>query len=136
MSDLAQRLRDVDEAGIFRLNCEMQKLHAIAAEAGMVLLEADLSAVGSKGEFLAAVAQAVKAPEWFGNNWDALADALGDLSWLDMAVEPVPGYVLLLHNGGEMLGLSPEEHAIALEIFGDAVKFWKSQDKPFWVFFC
>jgi Barstar (barnase inhibitor) len=132
VNDLAQRLRDINEAGVFGLNCQLHKLHEVATEAGMPLLEAELSAAGSKGEFLAALAQAIRAPEWFGNNWDALADALGDLSWLDAA----PGYVLLLRNGGETLGLDPEEHAIAMEIFGDAAAFWKAHGKPFWVFFC
>lgn len=132
MDALAQRLLDINEAGVFGLNCHLHKLHAVAAEAGMPLLEADLSAVGSKGEFLAALAQAIQAPEWFGNNWDALADALDDLSWLG----DVPGYVLLLRNGGDTLGLSPEEHAIALEILAGAADFWKAQGKPFWVFFC
>ncbi|MBI1174590.1 MAG: hypothetical protein GC139_04900 [Sideroxydans sp.] len=98
----------------------------------MALLEADLSAVNSKGQFLAAVAQALKAPDWFGNNWDALADALADLNWLD----EVPGFVLLLRNGGDTLGLSPEERAAAMDIFADSVNFWKSQGKPLWVFFC
>lgn len=132
MNDLTRRLQDVNEAGVFGLNCHLHKLHAVAAEANMPVLEADLAAVGAKGEFLAALAQAIRAPEWFGKNWDALADALGDLSWLGTA----PGYVLLLRNGGEMLGLSPDEHATAMEIFSGAAAFWKSQGKPFWVFFC
>ncbi len=132
MDDLTRRLRDVNEAGVFGLNCHLHKLHAVTAEANMPLLEADLAAVGAKGEFLAALAQAIRAPEWFGKNWDALADALGDLSWLDAA----PGYVLLLRNGGETLGLDPEEHATVMKIFSEAVAFWKSQGKPFWVFFC
>jgi hypothetical protein len=132
MNELAQRLKNADEAGVFHLNCELQQLHAVAAEANMPVLETDLSTVHSKGEFLAALAQAIGAPEWFGNNWDALADALGDLSWLD----PAPGYVVLLRNGGEHLGLGAEEHATALAIFADAAAFWRSQRKPFWVFFC
>ena len=132
MDALAQRLLDINEAGVFGLNCHLHRLHKVAAEAGMPLLEADLSAVGSKGEFLAALAQAVGAPEWFGKNWDALADALGDLSWLG----GVPGYVLLLRNGGDALGLSAEEHATAMEIFSETASFWKTQGKPFWVFFC
>jgi RNAse (barnase) inhibitor barstar len=131
MNELTQRLQNADEAGVFRLNCELQRLHAVAAEANVPLLETDLSTVHSKGEFLAALAQAIGAPEWFGNNWDALADALQDLSWL-----ATPAYVLLLRNGDEQLGLSSAEHKIALQIFDEAVAFWKSQGKPFWVFFC
>jgi len=130
MEALYARLRDVDEAGTYRLNCQPDELHKAATQAGLALFEADLAAVQGKGEFLAAVAQAAKAPEWFGHNWDALADALGDLSW-----HPAPGYVLLLRGSGEKLGLSTEERAIATGIFAGTVGFWKSQGKPFWIFY-
>ncbi len=131
MDDLALRLQNIKEAGAYRLNCNMDELRAAAAQTGFALFEADVAAVQSKGEFLAAIAQAIHAPEWFGHNWDALADALGDLSW-----QPAPGYVLLLHKGGETLGLSAADHTIAAEIFAGAVNFWKPQGKPLWIFFC
>lgn len=131
MDDLALRLQNIKEAGVYRLNCNVDGLRAAAAQAGFALFEADVAAVQSKGEFLAAIAQAIHAPEWFGHNWDALADALGDLSW-----HLAPGYVLLLLNGGETLGLSAADHAIATGIFADTVNFWKLQGKPLWVFFC
>lgn len=136
MGALCTRLQDVNEAGAYRLNCPLHELRAAVAQAGFVLLEADMAAVHGKGEFLAIVAQALNAPEWFGNNWDALADALGDLSWLNVSGLPPSGYVLLLRNGSETLGLSATEHEVALEIFTTAVSFWKLQGKPFWVFFC
>jgi len=131
MGNLCTRLQDMDEAGAYRLNCPLDELRAAAVQASYALFEADLAAVQSKGEFLAAIAQAIHAPEWFGHNWDALADALADLSW-----HPAPGYVLLLCGGGETLGLSTEEHATATEIIAGTANFWKSQGKPFWVFFC
>lgn len=37
---------------------------------------------GSKAELLESFAAALRFPRWVGRNWDALADALGDLSWL------------------------------------------------------
>ena len=131
MDDLALRLQNIKEAGAYHLNCNMDELCAAAAQTGFALFEAEVAAVQSKGEFLAAIAQAIHAPEWFGHNWDALADALGDLSW-----QPASGYVLLLHNGGETLGLSAADRTIATEIFADTVNFWKLQSKPLWVFFC
>lgn len=131
MGTLCARLQDVNEAGVYRLNCTMDELHAAVERAEFALFEAGLAQAHGKGEFLAAMAQAIHAPGWFGNNWDALADALGDLSW-----QRAPGYVLLLRNGGETLGLSAVEHGIATEIFTDTVSFWKSKNKPFWVFFC
>lgn len=131
MNDLAQRLLDVNEVGIFRLNCSVDELRAAAAQAGIALFEADLSAVHGKGEFLAAVALALKAPDWFGHNWDALADALGDLSWQSAAA-----YVLVLRNGGDTLGLNAEEFETVSAILADTVSFWKSKNMPFWIFFC
>ena len=131
MSTLCMRLKNVDEAGIYQLNCSVEELCIAAEQAEFVIFEANLAVVQGKGEFLATIAQSVKAPDWFGHNFDALADALGDLSW-----QPSAGYVLLLRNGGDTLGLAAADHEIAMEIFVDTVGFWKSQDKPFWVLFC
>lgn len=129
MGTLCARLKNVKEAGAYQLNCNVDELHEAAEEAGYTLFESDLAGKHGKGEFLAAIAQAIKAPEWFGHNFDALADALSDLSWSE-----APGYVLLLRNGGETLSLQ-HDHSIATEIFADAAAFWKSQGKAFWVFY-
>lgn len=123
MNDLCKRLRNVHEAGVYRLNCQLEELKASAQEGGFAVFEANLADAHSKGEVLAELARAIQAPDWFGHNWDALADALGDLSW-----HPAPGYVLLLRGdavGEEMLN----------EILGASVSFWKLQGKAFWVFF-
>jgi hypothetical protein len=130
MSTLCTRLKNVNEAGSYQLNCSTDELHEAAEEAGFVLFESDLTGRNGKGEFLAAMALAIKAPDWFGHNFDALADALGDLSWCE-----APGYILLLRNSGETLGLI-DDHHIVTEILASASAFWKSRGKPFWVFYC
>lgn len=131
MDDLALRLKNIKEAGVYIINCELSDVHSAASEAGFTVFDADLATVRSKSEFLAAVAPAIEAPEWFGNNWDALADALGDLSW-----KPAAGYVLVLRNGGDTFNLSSNDHEIAKEILESTVVYWKTQGKPFWVFSC
>ena len=131
MRDLCARLQDVNEAGVYRLNCPPDEVRAAAAQAAFALFEADLGMLHGKGDFLTVMAMALQAPVWFGHNFDALADALGDLSWRDAS-----GYVLLLRNGDEALGLSAVDHEVVTEIFADTASFWKSQGKPFWVFFC
>lgn len=131
MNTLCVRLQDLNEAGVYRLNCPLGELRAAVAQVGFALFEADLAAVHDKEGFLVAVAKAIHAPDWFGNNWDALADALGDLSW-----QSAFGYVLLLRNGGEAMGLPAADLGIATEILADTVSFWRSQDKPFWAFRC
>lgn len=131
MDNLALRLKDINEAGVYSITCDLSTLRAAASEAGFEVFDADLSGVQSKGEFLAAIAQAISAPAWLGKNWDALADVLGDMSW-----HPSPGYVLVLRNGGDSFSLSASDHEVAREILDGTVSFWKQQGKPFWVFFC
>ncbi len=123
MSDLCKRLRIVSEAGVFRLNCPLDDLRASAEDCGFVLFEANLADAHGKGEVLAELARSIAAPDWFGHNWDALADALGDLSWRN-----APGYVMVLH------GEAPADEMLN-EILEATVSFWKLQDKAFWVFF-
>lgn len=131
MDDLALRLKNLKEAGVYIINCELTDVHSAASEAGFTVFDADLATVQSKSEFLAVIAQAIAAPEWFGHNWDALADALGDLSW-----KPAAGYVLVLRNGLNSFNLLENDHKIAKEILDSTVNYWKTQDKPFWVFSC
>lgn len=131
MGTLSLRLKDTNEAGAFRLGCRLDELYAAVAEAGCVLFEVDLAGIEGKEKFIAAIARAVHAPNWFGGNWDALADILGDLSW-----QPASGYVLLLHHGNDTLGMVAGDHNIAMDVFADTTAFWKSQNKPFWTFFC
>ena len=131
MDDHALRLKNLKEAGVYIINCELTDVHSAAGEAGFTVFDADLATVQSKSEFLAVIAQAIEAPEWFGHNWDALADALGDLSW-----KPAAGYVLMLRNGINTFNLLENDHKIAKEILESTVNYWKTQGKPFWVFSC
>lgn len=123
MEDLCYLLKDANGAGVYRLNCSLDALHDSVQRADFVLFEADIATAHGKGEVLAELARAIKAPDWFGHNWDALADALGDLSW-----QKAPGYVLLLR--GEQPG-----DEILDEILKQTVGYWRLQGKAFWVFF-
>ncbi len=126
MDKLYKRLRDVHEAGVYRLNCTLDDLRAAAKEAGFALFEIDLGEAHTKGALLAALAEAIAAPEWFGNNWDALADALGDLSWYR-----APGYVLVLRDVS--LGAADEDSLN--NILLETVAYWEMQNKAFWAFY-
>jgi hypothetical protein len=123
MDDLCYLLKDANGAGVYRLNCSLDALHDSVQRAGFSLFEVDIAGAHGRGEVLAEMARAIQAPDWFGHNWDALADALGDLSWNN-----APGYVLLLrgeHPGEDILD----------DILNATVDFWRMQGKPFWVFF-
>lgn len=68
---------------------------------GVYVCEVDGAMVGNKQQLLSAVAGAMKFPDYFGKNWDALDECLRDMEWL-----PAKGYVL---------------------IFNDAKQFWRDQ---------
>lgn len=123
MSGLCARLKNVSEVGVYRLNCTLDDLLDSADANGFGVFEANLAQGASKGEVLAELARVIKAPDWFGHNWDALIDSLCDLSW-----RPAPGYILLLR------GDAPAEQEL-IDIFEAVVQYWKIQGKPFWIFY-
>lgn len=59
---------------------------------------------------------------WFGSNWDALADALNDLSWLND--RPV-----IIRHADLPFGAGRRSRKIYLEVLADAVSRWQ-MDRP------
>lgn len=87
----------------------------------------DLAGCTDKEDALARLAAALKFPDWFGGNWDALADCLADLSWW-----PAAGYLLLLEHAAAWRAAEPEAFDTTLEIIEEAAQAWAVQHKPFW----
>lgn len=131
MNPLAQQLSDVQAAGSYALACGVDELRAAAGEAGFTLFDADLKGVKGKQNLLNTLACAAAFPPGFGGNWDALADALCDLSWHG----ETRGYVLLLRNVSNTFGLSANDREIAQDILADTVVYWRQRKKSFWIFF-
>ena len=67
-----------------------------------------------------AIAKALGFPGWFGGNWDALEDCLGDLSWR------APPHRLVLKNfrRGDELG-------ILIDVLSSSAQFWEEQGGSF-----
>ena len=128
--DIAPHLRNLADAGSYKLGCSVEDLRDAVEAAGFVLLEADLKGIKGKKNLLVALAHATGYPDEFGANWDALVDVLCDLSW-----RAAPGYVLLLKNASPTLGLSANDREIAQDILDDTVVYWRQRSKPFWIFF-
>jgi RNAse (barnase) inhibitor barstar len=75
------------------------------------------TAAGLFAEF----ARALRFPDYFGHNWDALEECLADLEWL-----PAKGYVLVLTDGEQVLRDDEEGYATFLEVLNDAGEAWAS----------
>jgi hypothetical protein len=129
-ASLAKQLGDRGAAGSYSLGCSLETLRSAAEAADLALFDTDLKGVKGKQNLLNALAVAAKFPPGFGANWDALADELCDLSW-----HQANGYVLLLRNASDTLGLSANDREIALDIFADTSVYWRQRNKAFWIFF-
>jgi RNAse (barnase) inhibitor barstar len=129
MKEIARQLVAADAGGVYQLTVEPRDLEGIANEAGLAVIRVDIHHVHGKADFLALLAKAMKFPDWFGGNWDALADMLTDLSWHE-----APGYVLVLEKSKHFGVGHKEEFATAMDVMGFVANEWKAEGTPFWVF--
>jgi hypothetical protein len=77
------------------------------------------SGLAAKLPLLEAYRQGLNFPAYFGNNWDAVADCLRDLSWIDQH------RIVIIH--ADLPGLSGPYKRVYLEILADSVKSWEPE---------
>lgn len=121
MGKLTEWLRDAQRSGVYRTGSRAPIADAVRGTA------LDLATVDLTQPLFAAFAQALSFPHWFGANWDALEDCLGDLSWREG-----DGQVLLLEGWG---ALSDREREVLLDVLASSAQFWRSQGRPFFAVF-
>lgn len=128
---ILDRLADPIRAGLHVLDTETtpSKLEQAAHRLGFAFAHADLGHCTGKAEFLERMATALALPGWFGYNWDAFADCLNDLSWLD-----APGHVIVLTHADDFRLGDSEGFAVAIEILAEAAAAWAADGVPMWVF--
>jgi hypothetical protein len=87
------------------------------ASAGWALHCLDGTRIRDAAALFDACADTLQFPAYFGNNWDALQDCLGDLSWL-----PPQPRVVLWDRVGLLASGDPEAWSIAQDVFATAAK--------------
>jgi len=68
-------------------------------------------------QFFDRCAQVLAFPAWFGHNWDALADCLGDLGWWSAR-----GHVLLWDQYGILARGDPKAWGMAHQVFATSIE--------------
>jgi hypothetical protein len=116
-------------SGVYRSPPDVNAVRERLVAHGFAWCEIDGSHVQSKQQLLETIARALAVPQTFGYNWDALADALQDLSWA-----PAPGYVLRLRHAASVAVHLGGEWDVLLEVFTRSAMYWKSQHREFIVF--
>ncbi|MET8584329.1 barstar family protein [Streptomyces collinus] len=80
----------------------------------------DLTGVTDKAGLMDRAARALALPDWFGRNWDALADSLGDHTvWPGTAVER--GMLVVVRGWRAYADAAPGEWLTAQDVFAEAV---------------
>jgi hypothetical protein len=119
---------DAAVAGVYHLpHGTIDDLLTGALDADCLVLRVDLSAARNKNEMLAVVGHALRFPEWFGHNWDALNDCLLDMAWL-----PAPGYVIILDHCDGIHGRAESDFVKMMQVFQDVAATWREDAVPFW----
>lgn len=86
----------------------------------MTRIAVDLDEVSDKAGLMDRVADALALPDWFGRNWDALADSLCDHTvWPEGA--PEEGLEIVVRNWRPYAKGRPDEWETAVEVFDAAV---------------
>ena len=128
--ELGALLADPTQAGAYFVDARDRES---LVEAGGVLqfavLPVDLRACADTAAAMREIAETLRFPDWFGDNLDALADCLADLSWL-----PAEGYVLMLEHTADWRAQDPEAMGTVLEILNDTAARWAADRIPFWAF--
>lgn len=126
MSKLLQRLSDSTRSGVYRA-AHARDIEAATRGSPLAVVRIALAGAADKDEILRRIAAALAFPEWFGGNWDALEDCLGDLSWM-----PAVGHVLLLEGAG---GMARDERGILEDILASAAAGRAARGRPFFAVF-
>ena len=123
-------LGDPMRAGVFFVTSDdIAILDDIVGDAGLLARHVELRGCADKATLLARMAGALNIPDDRGRNWDALGDALRDLSWL-----PAPGYALLVDDAHDLRNADEAGFDTLLALLGEASAEWATQEIPFWAF--
>lgn len=115
-------------SGVYRAPLHVDTVRQSAGE-GALWLDFDLTGVRAKDELLETFSTTCGFPATFGRNWDALADALQDMSCC-----PATGYVLHLRHAGQAAQTLGVDWATLLDVLFECAGYWKAHEKPFIVF--
>ena len=105
-------------SGIARTDLPVEVVEQIVDGLGWRLVPLDGVEVTDKDAFLEQCSVVFGLPEWFGMNWDALEECLGELEL------ETPGLVVLWSSWSEFAEAEPEDFAIALDILRTAAQAW------------
>jgi RNAse (barnase) inhibitor barstar len=121
MGKLLQRLQDASRSGVYRVARADEVEDAVSGSAiSLVRIKFQ-----EKEQLLKNIAAALDFPDWFGANWDALEDCLGDLSW-----SPAAAHILLFSDAKP-----GDDFGVLTDVLRSSAEFWAGRSRPFFAVF-
>lgn len=97
---------------------------------GGIVNSGSVANVRSDKDLFAVVGSAMQFPDYFGSNWDALDECLGDMEWL-----PADSYCLVLRDAAKGWSQAPYALGCFVTAWLEAAEYWKENGKPFHLLF-
>lgn len=94
---------------------------------GWAVRVVDVTGVDSKAALLDAFREPLAFPGWVGRNWDALEDALRDLSWWPAGER---GRALIVAGASRIEDGLDAEWRTLCDVLGTAAEWWRSTEEP------
>lgn len=109
---------DAPISGLFHFSpVDRPKIEKIAHQHGCRLQQVDLSSATSRELLLHALGAALAFPAWYGANFDALHDCLGDDTWRGKH-----GSIVLLGGLAQLQQTDPDSYATLLDVLASAAQ--------------
>lgn len=118
MSGLASLLSGATAPGLYRWHAafDVDDVRHTVEHADWRFASLDGWGSESKAEFLDRISRSLQFPDWFGHNFDALADCLADVTAGDRV-----GTVLLWDGWGSYARAEPQAFSVSLSVLGGRV---------------
>jgi RNAse (barnase) inhibitor barstar len=125
----APDLTSVEDAGVQPWTGSAEPLRGAASHANLKYAAVNLAHAKDRAALFAELDRALKLPDHFGHNWDALADVFEDRDWLGKT-----GRVIAFSGVAEYRKEHPTDWTTLEDILSEASEFWKERHLGFWIF--
>jgi hypothetical protein len=117
------------DPGVSRLRtrASTEEVRANLARAGWAVRVVDIADAADKADLIRAFATGLSFPDWVGRNWDALDEALRDLSWWPSGER---GRAILVAGAGRLPDGLDRDWATLCDVLATAAERWEGTPTP------
>lgn len=117
------------DPGVARLRSRSSTEDVVAhlVRVGWEVRVVDVAQARDKAELLSAFAESLAFPSWVGRTWDALDDALRDLSWWPSGAR---GRAIIVAGAGRLDDALVREWPILCDVLATAAERWRTTQTP------